>query len=67
MKFIIVGKGSIGKKHGSILENKGHEVLFVRSVGGKVLDNDMQAIKFKPSGALICSPTSFHVEHAEKF
>ena len=68
MKFIIVGKGSIGKKHSSILENKGHEVLFVRSVGGKVLDNDIQeAIKFKPSGALICSPTSFHVEHAEKF
>lgn len=49
MKLIIVGLGSIGKKHKANLESLGHEVVDSYE---------------KADGALICNPTSLHLKTA---
>jgi predicted dehydrogenase len=60
MKFVIVGLGSIGKRHQKNLESLGHEVVESHSDENleKVLD------KNKPDGVLVCNPTSLHTPTA---
>jgi len=60
MKFVIVGLGSIGKRHRKNLESLGHKVIPCHRD-----DNLKQLlIQEKPDGALICNPTSLHLETA---
>ena len=49
MKLVIVGLGSIGKRHKTNLESLGHEVI-----------NDYA----EADGILICNPTALHVKTA---
>ncbi len=51
MKFVIVGLGSIGKRHKNNLESLGHEVITQWE---------------KADGFLICNPTALHLETALK-
>ncbi|MBU1085638.1 MAG: Gfo/Idh/MocA family oxidoreductase [Candidatus Beckwithbacteria bacterium] len=60
MKFVIVGLGSIGKRHQKNLEVLGHEVVPCHQ------DDNLEQIldKNKPDGVLICNPTSLHIPTA---
>ena len=66
MKFIIVGKGSIGKRHGAILEKFNHKVYYLsRNNSGKISKKNFEkAINLQPNGVIICTPSSFHISHA---
>jgi len=52
VKLVIVGLGSIGKKHKSNLEALGHEIV---------------PSPEKAEGVLVCNPTSLHLKTALKF
>ena len=57
MKFVIVGLGSIGKRHQKNLELLGHQVISAHHQ-----DNLEQIIdKQKPDGLLVCTPTRHHL------
>ena len=60
MKFVIVGLGSIGKRHKQNLEQLGDEVIPCHR------DDDLKQIlsSRRPDGVLICSPTSSHLNDA---
>ena len=46
MKFIIVGKGSIGKRHGAILEKFNHKVHYLsRDNSGKISKQNFEKRK----------------------
>lgn len=61
MKFIIVGLGSIGKRHQNNLIQLEHEIIPCHR------DDDLvKLIKVnQPSGVLICNPTSLHLKTAK--
>lgn len=57
MKFVIVGLGSIGKRHQKNLETLGHKVIPAHHQ-----DNLKKIIADqKPNGVLVCTPTSQHL------
>ena len=57
MKFVIVGLGSIGRRHQKNLHQLGHETIPCHRN-----DNLAQLLKQKkPDGVLVCNPTSLHV------
>lgn len=60
MKFVIVGLGSIGKRHQKNLETLGHETIECHR------DDDLKQLldQNKPDGVLICNPTSLHLPTA---
>tara|TARA_B100000989_G_scaffold297561_1_gene283668 strand:- start:168 stop:1091 length:924 start_codon:yes stop_codon:yes gene_type:complete len=66
MKFIIVGKGSIGKRHGAILEKFNHKVYYLsRDNSGKISKKNFEkAINLQPNGVIICTPSSYHISNA---
>lgn len=57
MKFVIVGLGSIGKRHQKNLQMLGHETIECHRGDDlkQLLDQN------KPDGVLICNPTSMHL------
>lgn len=61
MKFIIVGLGSIGRRHKKILIDLGHEVIPCHR------NDDLKTLitANRPDGVLICNPTSLHLETAK--
>ncbi len=60
MKFVIVGLGSIGKRHKENLETLGQKVIPAHH-----RDNLEQIIATeKPDGVLVCTPTSQHLQPA---
>ena len=76
MRILIVGLGSIGRKHLSILEQmKGLQLGVLRS-SFKIQNFNRSytefytvedALNFEPDGAIICTPTSMHIEGALPF
>jgi len=58
MKILVVGMGSIGRRHYENLKDIGYQVIGV-DVGQEV-DYDVDC-------AFICTPTQFHVQHASEF
>ena len=79
MKFLIVGTGSIGRRHfKNILSLGGHHVAVVRSKRNmdapqreffakyrpQVFYNLKAALAKKPDAVLVCNPTSLHVSTA---
>ena len=70
MKFLIVGYGSIGKRHARNIKSLGHEVIILRHSRDTINKDGFdeyysyeEAIKSADSinGAIICSPTSCHL------
>ncbi len=60
MRFVVVGLGSIGKRHKKNLLSLGHEVVPCHR------DDDLGKLlsKNKPDGVFICNPTSLHLATA---
>jgi len=60
MKFVIVGLGSIGKRHRKNLLSLGHQVIECHR------DDSLKKLleKHKSDGVFICNPTSLHLESA---
>lgn len=76
MRFLIVGLGSIGRRHAQLLLNRdGVEVAALRTKKGTLSKkSDLRefftlddALSFKPDGVIIANPTSLHVESALPF
>jgi predicted dehydrogenase len=74
MKFLIIGYGSIGKRHVRNLLSLGHQVVLLRH--DRIHPNseghleyysldDLSTAHEEIDGAIICSPTSKHVSDAE--
>ena len=75
MKILIIGLGSIGKRHLNILKNmnKKINIIALRSDrnakkidGAKNYYNLQNALKEKPDIAFITTPTSLHIKYATK-
>ena len=62
MKFVVVGLGSIGKRHKNNLLSLNHQVVDCHRNDDllDILDRE------KPDGVLICNPTGLHLETAIK-
>jgi len=60
MKLVVVGLGSIGKRHSNNLKVLGHEVISCHRNDNlkKILEKE------KPDGVLVCNPTSMHLKPA---
>ena len=60
MKFVIVGLGSIGKRHQENLLALGQEVIECHR------NDDLKKLlkKYRPDGVLICNPTALHIPTA---
>ena len=71
-KILIIGYGSIGRRHGQVLNSLGNEVAFIRTGKSTIKDDDFlkdkeifydlkKAVKeTNPMYVVDCSPTSFH-------
>ncbi len=75
MKFLVIGYGSIGKRHASNIRMLGHEVCLLRhsdinrnSEGFKEYFSLDEAVNAENGfdGAIICSPTSHHLPDVKK-
>lgn len=73
-KVLIIGYGSIGRRHSIVLREIGFEVAFLRSgkstlvdhdrnnLGSNIFSNLQKAIeRFRPKYAIDCSPSSLHL------
>ena len=76
MKILIVGLGSIGKRHAACLQEfDGIEIAVLRTAKGTLKDKSAftefysleAALDYKPDGVIIANPTSLHVETALPF
>jgi len=76
LKILIVGYGSIGKRHTKNLISFGHndiiictknkDALKLEKTGIKIFTSLSHALKEKPDISIICNETSFHVKTAIK-
>ena len=76
MRILIIGLGSIGRRHLSVLEKiEGLELAALRSRKGTLkeaggineFDQIIDALAFKPDGVVIANPTSLHIESSLPF
>lgn len=76
LKILVVGLGSIGRRHLNCLSNvDGIEAAALRTSKGSLKNSGgcaeffslRDALSFKPSGVIISNPTSLHVETALPF
>ena len=72
MRFLIVGAGSIGSRHGRILTDLGHQTIVWDANGGaqdrtrrearaEVAESLEQGLQRRPDAVLVCTPPSTHV------
>ena len=76
LNICIIGKGSIGKKHGKIFKKLGHKVSFLRSpfkvskkkilLNSNEYNNYEDLKKFDFDLYVICNPTSLHLSAIKK-
>lgn len=69
MKHLIIGLGSIGKRHAQILMANGQDVAGVdihlnREFNFPAYDNLESGWKTEPDMVWVCTPTNLHAEHA---
>jgi len=71
MKFLVIGYGSIGKRHSKNIMALGHEVILLRRSGNKRNEDGLKEYHFFNDvveqeklldGAIVSSPTSNHLE-----
>ncbi len=76
MKILIVGLGSIGKRHAACLQQfDGIEIAVLRTAKGTLKDKSRfiefygieDALAYQPDGVIIANPTSLHVQTALPF
>jgi predicted dehydrogenase len=76
MKILVVGLGSIGKRHAACLQEfDGVEIAVLRTAKGTLKDKSAykelycleDALAYQPDGVIIANPTSLHVETALPF
>jgi len=76
MKILIVGLGSIGKRHAACLQEfDGIEIAVLRTAKGTLKEKSGftefysldEAMAYQPDGVIIANPTSLHVETALPF
>lgn len=76
MKVLIVGLGSIGRRHMGILQSFGNIDLAALRSGSKQQNSSesclelfsvSEALKFAPDGVIVCNPTSLHINAALPF
>lgn len=76
MRILIIGLGSVGRRHlGAIQNIAGLEVAALRSRKGTLVDpsgilefNTLEeALAFKPDGVVVANPTSLHIDSALPF
>ncbi len=76
MKILIIGLGSIGRRHLKVLQDLGGvEVAALRTKKGTLRDETgieefdrlEAALEFRPDGVIVANPTSLHVESAKPF
>ncbi len=78
-KVLIIGYGSIGRRHAIVLRKLGFDVAFFRSGKSTLIKNDKNSLglnvyfnldeaveKFKPKYAVDCSPSSLHLKNIFK-
>lgn len=68
-KHLIVGLGSIGRKHAQVLINEGCQVtgldpFLAESTGFEMVENLQQGLEGKPDMVWLCTPTALHAEVA---
>ena len=71
MRFLIIGYGSIGKRHARNAVSMGHEVVLLRHAQGGPVNSEgfreyhsfeeLSGSGNKPEAAIVCSPTSNHL------
>ena len=77
MKFLVIGCGSIGRRHAKNLLSLGHKVIATdvsadgrkkaeAELGIKTFPSLAAALAQKPDAALVCTPPSTHIELAKK-
>lgn len=75
MKFLVIGCGSIGRRHAKNLKSLGHEVLVcdlaeenrkwaAKELGAKTFADAASAYGEKPNGAFVCTPNHTHLPSA---
>ena len=66
-KIVVIGSGSISKKHKKILKKIDKKVLIVSLGSREFSQNSKEKIeklkKFNPENFIICSPSSLHLHH----
>lgn len=76
MKVLIIGLGSIGRRHMGILQSFGDiELAALRSSDKRHNNSDdyleffsvSEALNFAPDGVIVCNPTSLHINAALPF
>jgi predicted dehydrogenase len=76
MKILIIGLGSIGRRHLKVLQNIGGiQISALRTNKGTLSGSSditeftelNDALKFNPDGVIVANPTAFHVESARPF
>ncbi|MBL0356340.1 MAG: Gfo/Idh/MocA family oxidoreductase [Chitinophagaceae bacterium] len=76
MRTLIVGLGSIGKKHADCLQKiEGIELAILRTAKGTIKEKSEftefytieEALAFEPDGVIIANPTSLHISTALPF
>lgn len=73
MKFLIIGYGSIGKRHANNVISLGHDVILLRHTHGAEnregfreyysFDELLKSNDAPPDAAIVCSPTSSHLDN----
>jgi len=58
MRVVVLGYGSIGRRHAQNLKKLGHEVI--------PLDVNYK-LRFDADCALVCTPTQYHIDHAVEY
>ncbi len=75
MKTLIIGYGSIGKRHARNARSLGHQVVLLRHSGSNPNPDglreysrfeDVLASEGSIDAAVVCSPTPLHLEHVSK-
>lgn len=75
MKILIVGLGSIGRRHAALLKNAGVDIAILRSAQGTLKEKSEylefysleEAMNYQPDGVIIANPTALHVGSALPF
>lgn len=75
MRILIIGLGSIGRRHAALLKDAGVDIAILRSAQGTLKGKSEylefysleEAMNYQPEGVIIANPTALHVSSALPF